>query len=106
MARDARLALADDLRQLADGELGTGAQHKKAQPGRLRHRAQGRKYVFPIFPPHLAGDLIHINISLYARKLNIFDCVTVVAESPAGIGASIRRGNRKTNKFVIFLFSP
>ena len=40
MARDAGLALPEDLRQLADRELAAGAQHQEAQPRRFGHRAQ------------------------------------------------------------------
>ena len=43
MARDARLALTEDLRQFGDGQLPAGAQHEKAQPRRLRRRAQRAK---------------------------------------------------------------
>ena len=40
MARDTRLALPEDLRQLAHGQLTAGAQHEEAQPRRLGDRAQ------------------------------------------------------------------
>jgi len=35
MARDARLALAENLRQFGNGPFPTGAQHEKAQPLQL-----------------------------------------------------------------------
>ena len=40
MARDARLALPEDLRQLADGQFAPRAQDEEAQPRRLGDRAQ------------------------------------------------------------------
>jgi hypothetical protein len=40
MAGNPRLALPEDLRQLADGELTAGAQDDEPQSGRLGHRAQ------------------------------------------------------------------
>ena len=43
VAGHARLALPEDLRQLADGQLAAGAQHKEAQPGRFGDRPQRRE---------------------------------------------------------------
>jgi hypothetical protein len=40
MAGHPRLALPEDLRQLTDGELATGAKDDQPQSGRLGHRAQ------------------------------------------------------------------
>lgn len=58
MARDTRLALADNFDQFADRELGLAQQQKQAQPRRVARRTQhGYK------PVH---TIQHINISLYA----------------------------------------
>ena len=43
MSRHARLALPEDLRELADGQLAPRAQHQQPQPRRLRDGAQGGK---------------------------------------------------------------
>ena len=56
MARDARLALADDLDQLADRQFGLPEQQQQAQPGGVSRGTQhGNQRVHPD----------HINISLY-----------------------------------------
>ena len=44
MARHARLALPEDLRQFADRQLAAGAQNQEAQSRRLGHRAQGGEH--------------------------------------------------------------
>ena len=43
VAGNTGLALTEDLRQLADRQLATGAQHEEAQAGRLGDRPQGRE---------------------------------------------------------------
>jgi len=40
MARDARLALADNLDQLTDRQLGLAQQQQQAQPGGIARRPQ------------------------------------------------------------------
>jgi hypothetical protein len=51
VARHARLALAEDLGEFADGQLAARAQDEEPQPGRLGDGAQGGKQLV-----HRCGD--------------------------------------------------
>ena len=55
VTRYARLALPEDLGQLADGQFAAGTQHEEPQPGRLGHRAQCSHQMFHRSEPFPAG---------------------------------------------------
>ena len=82
MARDARLALPENLGQFGDGQLAAGAQHEKPQPRRLGRRAQRAEQTRPSrrrrgYSPAIAK---HIKISLYrqapSRETGVGRCNT------------------------------
>ena len=69
MARHARLALAEDLGQLADSQLAARAQDDEPKPGRLGNRAQrSQKVLHQPGPPRMTGGQ-HIQICLYVQAI-------------------------------------
>ena len=70
MARDARLALAENLRQFGNGQLAAGAQHARRRSRDGSAAARSAPSSSPIVTPRISTSTAipkHIKISLYGQ---------------------------------------